>query len=262
MTVIEALILGILQGIAEFLPISSSGHLILVKQLFGIDENVFTFTIVVHIGTLLPVFIIYFNRIKSLIKNPFQKLTYLLLVGTLPTVIIAILFDNLIDTLFGGGFLSIGFLLTSLFLFIIDSKQNGTKKVRNISYLDAILIGIMQAVAITPGISRSGSTIFGAVLRGLDKKSAANFSFLLSIPAISGATVLEIFNIIRGETYASFLISTPVIVGFFASMVTGYLAIKVMLKLIVLSKMKYFAYYLIVLSLMIMANQLFFNIFI
>ncbi|MCL1996618.1 MAG: undecaprenyl-diphosphate phosphatase [Defluviitaleaceae bacterium] len=260
MSVFEALVLGVLQGIAEFIPISSSGHLLLLQQIFGIEENLFTFTIVVHVGTLIPVLVIYFNRVKSLIRNPFQKMTLLLILGILPTVVVTLLFRDFIDRLFTGEFLAIGFLVTAVLLFVIDRSQSGRKKVRDISYFDAVFVGIIQAVAIAPGVSRSGSTIFGGVVRGFDKKSAANFSFLLSIPAIIGATMLEIFSIATGETATEFLLSTPVIVGFFSSMIAGYLAIKAMLKLIVVSKLKYFAYYLIVLGLFMLADQLFFNI--
>ena len=250
MTILEAIILGIVQGIAEFLPISSSGHLLLLQQAFGLEENLFSFTIVVHVGTLIPVLIIYFNRIKSLIKNPFQKLTTLLIIGTLPTVVAALLFRNFINYLFTGGYLAIGFLITAIILLFIDNKDGGEKSIRNITYIDALVVGIIQAIAIAPGISRSGSTIFGAVSRNIDKKSAANFSFLLSIPAIVGATVLELYTIFTGEVSAQFLITTPVVVGFFAALVSGYLAIKIMLRLIVVSKLKYFSYYLIGLSIL------------
>lgn len=260
MSILEALILGVLQGIAEFIPISSSGHLLLLQRIFGIEYNLFTFSVVVHVGTLIPVLVIYFNRVKSLIKNPFQKMTLLLILGTLPTVVVTLLFGDFIDRLFTGDFLAVGFLITAVFLFMIDRGWGGRKKLRHISYIDAIVVGLVQAVAITPGISRSGSTILGGISRGFDRKSAANFSFLLSIPAIVGATVLEIGNIITGDTETYFLLSAPVIVGFFASMIAGYLAIKVMLRLIVSSKMKYFAYYLIVVSILIFADRFFLNL--
>ena len=259
MTIFEAIILGVLQGITEFIPISSSGHLLLIQRLFGIEENMFSFTIVVHVGTLIPVLIIYFKRIKSLIRNPFQKLTTLLILGTLPTVFVAVLFGDFINTLFGGEFLAYGFLITAVLLFVIDKSKNNHKQIRNITYVDAVLIGCIQSVAITPGISRSGSTILGGITRGLDRKSAANFSFLLSIPAIIGATVFEILNIMTGDTQAQFLITAPVIFGFISSIIAGYLSIKIMLRLIVISKMKYFAYYLIILGIIIIFDQLFLN---
>ncbi|MCL1935695.1 MAG: undecaprenyl-diphosphate phosphatase [Defluviitaleaceae bacterium] len=258
MSIFEAIILGILQGIAEFIPISSSGHLILLQRVFGIEENLFSFTILVHIGTLIPVLIIYFYRIKSIIFNPFQKLTLLLVVGTLPIVFFTLLFDNIVDMLFSGNFLVIGFLVTAIILLLVDSFKDKKKTIDKITYLDALSVGLMQSVAIVPGISRSGSTIFGGVLRGISKKDAANFSFLLSIPAIVGATVLEIINILQ-DSNQSFGVTFPDIFGFFSAMITGYFAIKIMLKLIINAKMKYFSYYLIGLSLIMIFDKIFTN---
>ena len=258
MTVFQAIILGIVQGIGEFLPISSSGHLLLLQRFFGIEDNLLTFSIVVHVGTLIPVLIIYFNRIKGLIFKPFQKLTYLLIIGTLPAIVVALLFGDVLERIFSGNYLAVGFLITALILFIVDTRPGGEKDITETTYLDAIIIGVIQAFAITPGISRSGSTIFGGVTRKLDRKSAAEFSFLLSIPAIAGGAVLEILHLIRGEgAEAGFLLSAPVIVGFFVAMVVGYMAIKIMLKLVVNNKLKYFSVYLVILSIIILADQFF-----
>ena len=259
MSVLEAIILGIVQGIGEFLPISSSGHLLLLQRFFGIEENLLTFNVVVHVGTLIPVIYIYFARIKDLVKNPFQKLTWLLVIGTLPAVFAALFLGDVVDRLFSGDYLAVGFLVTALLLIIIDMKPvKGSKSIREMSYLDAVVIGLIQMVAITPGISRSGSTIFGGTMRGLDKRAAADFSFLLAIPAIAGATVLEIFDIIRGGgASVSYFFTYPVILGFIVSILVGYLCIKLLLKLIVGRGLKPFAYYLMVLSVLILADQIF-----
>ena len=258
MSFFEALILGIIQGIAEFIPISSSGHLLLVQRLFGIEENLLTFTIVVHIGTLIPVLIIYFNRISSLIKKPFQTLTLLLIIGTLPLVFLALFAGDFIDTLFTGDFLGYGFLITAVVLLITDKISSGEKGIKDLSKKDALIVGAFQAAAIIPGISRSGSTILGGIMSGANKKTAANFSFLLSIPAIAGGMTLEIISLIRGEGESiSSIFSLYMITGFLASMIAGFFAIKVMLALIVKNKMKYFAYYLILLSIWIFADKLF-----
>ena len=258
MGIIEAIILGIIQGITEFLPVSSSGHLLLVQRMFGIEDNLLSFTIVVHIGTLIPVLIIYFKRISGLIKKPFQLLTLLLIISTLPLVLVALFAEDFIDRIFTGDFMAWGFIITAVFLIITDKIVEGTKKMKDLTKKDALLIGAFQAVAIIPGISRSGSTILGGVLAGADKKSAANFSFLLSIPAIMGGLTLEVIQLFR-EDYidTSFFFSIPVIVGFFTSMVMGFFAIKLMLALVVKNKMKYFAYYLIALSVFIFADKLF-----
>ncbi|MCL1924476.1 MAG: undecaprenyl-diphosphate phosphatase [Defluviitaleaceae bacterium] len=258
MTIIEALILGIIQGIAEFLPISSSGHLLLVQRIFGIEDNLLTFTIIVHIGTLIPVLIIYFNRVSGLIKKPFQLLTLLLIIGTLPLVLLALFAGDFVDMIFTGDFIAFGFLITAIVLLITDKIFEGTKDIKDLTKKDALLVGLFQAVAIIPGISRSGSTILGGVLTGANKKTAANFSFLLSIPAIMGGMTLEIIRLIREDIPdIGFFFTAPVLIGFFTSMIAGFFAIKIMLALVVKNKMKYFAYYLLVLSLFIFVDKIF-----
>jgi len=253
MTILEAVILGVLQGFTEFLPVSSSGHLLLLQRIFGIEEGLLTFSIVVHIATIIPVLVVYYNRIKSLVLRPFQMLTLLLLLGTLPTVVAAVLFGNLIDELFTGNFLAYGFILTGIMMLATDRFTRSTR--REVTRRDALFIGIMQAVAIAPGISRSGSTLFAAVACGVKKETALNFTFLLAIPAIAGATVLEIRQILTGQTQLEFLFTAPVIIGFFAAMLSGYLAIKLMLRIVVANKLSYFAYYLIVVAALILIDQ-------
>ena len=261
MTIFEAIIIGIVQGITEFLPVSSSGHILLLQVLFGIEENLLSFSIMVHIATLIPVLFIYYSRIKSLVKNPFQKMTLLIILGTLPTVIAALLFSDFIDTLFTGTFLWIGFLITAVLLIISDHYKNGKKDMDQITKKDAFFIGLAQAMAIMPGVSRSGSTLFGGIVRGIDKKSALNFSFLLSIPAIVGGTTLEIMQVARGQTELGFFFTPPVLVGFFVAMISGYFAIKFMLKIVASSKLRYFAYYLIVVGVLIFVDQYITNFF-
>ena len=263
MSVFEAIILGIVQGIGEFLPISSSGHLLLLQRFFGIEENLLTFNVVVHVGTLVPVLWIYGHRLKGLIQKPFQKLTGLLMVGTLPAVGVALFLDDWVDRAFSGNYLAVGFLITALFLFIIDMKPRDKGEVRALkamTYVDAGVIGLIQAVAIAPGISRSGSTIFGGVIRGLDKQSAADFAFLLAIPAIAGATVLEVFALLgRERLVTEAVISAPFVAGFFVAMGVGYVSIKLMLRLVVQARLRYFAYYLMVLSGVIVAESYLFE---
>lgn len=261
MSIIQAMVLGILQGFAEFLPISSSGHLLLLQNIFGIEDNLLTFSVILHIGTLIPVLVIYFDEIIGLIKNPFQKTTFLLILGTLPTVIVVLLFGDAVDNLFNyANFLALGFIVTGILLLITDYTENGQKKYKDITYKDALFVGLVQAVAVTPGISRSGSTIAGAVARGIDRKSAARFTFLMSIPAVLGAIVLELRAMITGATDVSTFDVVPMAVGFFASMISGYLAIKIMLKIIVISKLKYFSYYMFVVGVLIFLDQFFTNI--
>jgi len=260
MSILEALILGILQGITEFLPVSSSGHLVLLQRMFGLEEGIFTFTIVVHVATLIPVLFVYYNRIKSLVKKPFQKLTLLLILGTVPTVIAVLIFGDFIDTLFTGNFLAFGFAVTGIAMILTDRAKQGSKNMDQITRKDALIIGLSQALAIMPGISRSGSTIAGAVACDIDRESAINFSFLLSIPAIAGGTVVEIRHVLVGQTAMESLFTLPMLIGFLAAMVSGYFAIKLMLKVVVASKLRYFAYYLIALAVLIFVDQMFTNI--
>ena len=256
MSIFEAVFLAVLQGITDFLPISTSGHLLLFQRIFGQEEGRFTYIIVLHVATLIPVIVVYFNRIKSLVKNPFQKLMLLLVLGTIPAVIAALLLGDVIDTLFTGNFLPYAFLATAVILIVTDKAKQGTKKGGEITKRDAICIGIAQAIAIIPGVSRSGSTIGAAVACDIDREEAANFSFMLSIPAAAGATVLEIRQIIIGATNLEFVFSLPVILGFFAAMLACYISIKIMLKMVVESKLRYFSYYLIVVASLILFDQL------
>lgn len=244
MNILDAIILGIIQGLAEFLPISSSGHLVLAQTFLGINEPVMTFDVLLHVGTLVPVCFVYRKDLWALIKQPFQKMTFLLALGTIPAVAAALLFNDLIDSLFKGGvFLAFGFFITGLFLLYADHVQDGAKKEKDITYVDALLIGVMQAIAIPPGISRSGSTITGSLARKLDRTTAAKFSFLLSIPAILGAVVLELIKILKGENVVGNIAVLPMVFGFIAAMLTGYLAITFMIKLIQKSSLKVFSYY-------------------
>ena len=261
MTVIQAVILGIVQGLTEFLPVSSSGHLTIVQNIFGIEENMLAFNVLLHVGTLIPVAIVFWQDIFKLIKNPFQKMTALLIVGTLPAVAVALLLGDLLDMLFSGGmFLAFAYVITGILLIACDKMPQGHKKDEDITYIDALVVGSIQAIAITPGISRSGSTITGSVARGMSKSTASMFSFLLSIPAILGAVVLQLKDVITGEAVFGNISMAAAVSGFLASMVSGYLAIRFMLKLIKESKLKFFSYYVFALAGLIILDHLVFGI--
>lgn len=259
MNILQAVILGIVQGFTEFLPVSSSGHLVLLQKIFGIEEPTLTFNIVLHLGTLIPVFIVYFKDIVALIIRPFQKMTFLLIVATLPAVIVTLTFSKLemLDDLFtSGNSLAIGFVITGIFLLVSDNIMEGGKNSKNIKYKDAVIIGIFQAIAIAPGISRSGSTITGAIFNKLDRVAAAKFSFLLSIPAILGAAVMETKPIVTGEVQMDTIFNLPTLFGFIAACLTGFLAINFMIKLIKKCKLRYFSYYVFALSFLITIDKL------
>lgn len=260
MNTFQAIVLGIVQGLTEFLPVSSSGHLVLFGKLFKLEEPSMTFDIILHLGTLIPVFIVYSKDIMELIKKPFQKTTYLLFVATLPTIFVALFLGDYIDMLFETGkFISLGFIITGTILMLTDKAMMGSKKMP--TYKNALFIGCMQAFAIIPAVSRSGSTIFGALKSGLTRKDAAKFSFLMSIPAILGATVYEAKDIIMGNTSIDTLPLIPTICGFLAAILAGYLSINLLVNVIVKAKLKYFAYYVYAIAFFILLDQFVFNIF-
>ena len=260
MTLLEAIILGIVQGLAEFLPISSSGHLAVGQYLFGIDEGNLAFIIVVHVGTLIPVVIVYRKAIWELIKKPFQKMTYLLVIATAPAAIVAIFFEDAIEAaLVSVSFIALGFIVTGIVLIGTDALRKAGKKSDEITYPDAVLIGIAQAVAVFPGISRSGSTIAASLARGINREDAAKFIFLMSIPAILGALLIQIIHIARGNLLLEDLDFMVLGAGFLASALSGYLAINFMLAAIKKAKLSYFAYYVLALAAAIGAYLLFFS---
>ncbi|MCL2852090.1 MAG: undecaprenyl-diphosphate phosphatase [Defluviitaleaceae bacterium] len=249
MSILEAIILGIVQGLTEFLPVSSSGHLIMMKAFFGIEESTLLFSIVVHLGTLIPVLVVYRKEVFALIRQPFQRYTYLIILGTLPAVVAALLLGDNIEAIFNNPtFLPITFLITALLLIYADSRPEGRKRKKDITYKDALLIGCMQAVAILPGLSRSGSTITVGITRGLNRDTAARYSFMLSIPAILGGLVLEVAGIVRSDTPEIAIGALPLFVGFVSAMLTGFIAISLLLELIKRRNLRVFSYYLIALS--------------
>ena len=260
MTILEALFLGILQGITEFLPVSSSGHLLLFQRIFGHEEYKLTFSIVVHVGTLIPILIIYRERIASIVKNPFQKITYLIILATLPLVIVTLMFGDFVDMMFQGNFLVAGFVLTGIILLASDNISRKKTREKEVGTKNALIIGLVQCLALMPGVSRSGSTIAGGLFCGIDRKEAANFSFLLAIPAILGGLVLEISEVITGSSALDNIFTLPMAIGFFSSMIAGFFAIKIMLRLVVRSKLKIFAYYMFGVAFLILIDQIFMGI--
>jgi undecaprenyl-diphosphatase len=260
MSIFEAIILGIVQGLTEFLPVSSSGHLIIFKEVFGLEPSV-SFDVLLHLATLIPLMYVFRETIFELIKKPFQKMTLLIIVGTLPAVVAQLLFGDVIEGLLGNArVLPICFAITGIFLMLADRIKDTHKKEKDMTAIDAVLIGCMQVIGIAPGVSRSGSTIFGSLLRKLDRETAAKFSFLLAIPAILGGFVLHLFEFIDDPSTFNVELA-PTIFGFVAAMLAGYLAISYMLKLIKKAKLVYFSYYVFALALFILLDQYIFNIF-
>ena len=260
MEIYQAIILGIVQGVAEFLPISSSGHLLILQTLFDIREPGVKFEIVVHLGSLCAVIAVFWRDIIELILDPFQKYVRLLIIGTIPAVIVGFLFRDYIDEIFSQAlYLALAFIFTGVLLILADNITRVYKRERDITYFDALLVGCMQAVALPPGISRSGATITGGLVVGMRREVAARFSFMLSIIIITAAGTLEAFELRE----ANFQIDdiAHLMVGFFAAAITGYISIRLLLRLITKAKLKYFSLYLFILAALILADGFWFNFF-
>ena len=251
----EAIILGIIQGLTEFLPVSSSGHLELAKVILGDDslpEESMLMTVVLHGATALSTIVFFRKDILELFKGLFQftnneefKFSLNIVISMMPAAVVGVLFDDEIEAFFGGKVLLVGsmLLITAVLLILADKAKNTEKKV---GIKEAIIIGVSQAIAIMPGISRSGATISTSVMLGVDRVKAARFSFLMVVPLIMGKIAKDVldgaFDVIDGSmlNYGA---------GFIAAFLTGILACTWMIKLVKKSKLKYFAYYCLVVGL-------------
>ncbi|RXI96729.1 undecaprenyl-diphosphate phosphatase [Anaerobacillus alkaliphilus] len=254
MSKIEAFILGIIQGLTEFLPISSTGHLYLGRNIFGLQEAGLLLDTMLHLGTLVAVLYFYREEFIKIIKNPFHKLSLLLLVGTLPAVVVGLTFKDYFEEISKTG-VTIGweFLLTGAVLWFADSIKEGRKRMDQINWKDALFIGSFQAAAIFPAISRSGLTIAAGLFRKLDRETAAYFSFLLSTPAIAGAVVLQTTEVIQvGREDISL---SALMIGILASAIFGYIAVKWMINYLKKHSLKTFAVYVWVLGITVLVLQ-------
>jgi undecaprenyl-diphosphatase len=235
MNIFWAVFLGIVQGLTEFLPVSSSGHLVLAQKLIpSFSQPGVLFDVILHFGTLFTV--VYYFR-KKIFSLSYTYLT-LLIVGSIPAALFGFLFKDLLESTFsiGGIFLAFQFLITSLICYLSDRSEKGKKE---IAIKDSFIIGSAQALSILPAISRSGLTIFAAIQRGIDRKEAAEFSFLLSIPAILGANLLEIASYRNEFSLQPFVF----LLGFLTAFFTGILSIKLTISFLTQKKFKIFAYY-------------------
>jgi len=246
---LDSLILGIIQGLTEFLPVSSSGHLELGKSLLGdnsLPKESMIFTVVLHFATALSTIVVFrkdiFEIIKELLKfewNSNTQFIFKIIISMLPAALIGVFFETELESLFSNNIVLVGamFIITGLLLLLADRAQNTSK---NVSFKNAFTVGVAQAVAILPGISRSGATISTAVLLGIDKTKAARFSFLMVIPLIFGKIFKDIFS---GELSYENAQITSLGIGFITAFVSGLLACTWMIRLVKNSQLKYFAYY-------------------
>ena len=249
MKIWEGIILGLVQGLTEFLPVSSSGHLFLLEKLGVGNESLF-FNVCMHLGTLLSVLIVMRKKWLPLLRKPFQKTNLYVLVSCLPTVGFALLFKTLAPTLLEGQFLALGFMITTVFLFCTE-KLHFDKK-RTLSLQTSVLSGVFQGIAVLPGVSRSGATITALSLVGVDKKEAADFSFLMSIPVILGSAILEIAPMISGDFSLAPVGVLPLILGTVTAFVSGCFAIKFFLKIVATKSLLPFSIYTFLLSIVSM----------
>lgn len=249
MSAIEAIILGIIQGLTEFLPVSSSGHLELGKAILGdqsLPEESLLFTVVLHFATALSTIVIFRKEILEIIAGLLQfkwneqtEFSLKIILSMIPAAIIGVLFNDQIEALFSRQIILVGAMLiiTGLLLFLADRAKNTDKKV---TYKSALLIGISQAIAILPGISRSGATISTSVLLGIDRERAARFSFLMVVPLILGKMAKDLLD---GGIAESQMEVLPLVLGAIAAFVSGLLACQWMISLVKKSQLKYFSYY-------------------
>lgn len=274
---IEAIVLGLVQGLSEFLPISSSGHLAVLQSLFEINEDkVIFFAVLLHIGTLVSIFVVYHKDIYALIKElfllfkdiftgkglrieerPIRKLGIMIIVSSIPTAIMGLLFSDYIDKIFGSlTVIAICWIITGFILLFSEKLKNNKKEIEGMKYRNAIFIGICQGLAIMPGISRSGSTIVGSLVTGLKREFAVEFAFLISIPAILGSAILEFPKAIKAGIEPSTI--GPMIVGFLVAAISGYFAITTMIKIVSKHNMRYFSYYVWIIGLGTFIYSIFF----
>lgn len=263
MNTIEAILMGILQGLTEYLPVSSSGHLTIAANLFGIDgEQNLTFTVAVHVATVLSTLVILWKEIVWILKGLFkwdgamnaeQRYALAIVVSMIPVGIVGVFFKDYVEEIFGAGLMVVGCCLLLTALLLIFSYYARPRQKENISLADAFVIGLAQAAAVMPGLSRSGSTIATGLLLGNKKEQLAQFSFLMVIPPILGEALLDILKAMsQGSEAATAGIGTwPLLAGFLAAFLSGCLACKWMIDIVRRGKLIYFGIYCAVVGLLL-----------
>lgn len=254
MNIIQALVLGIVQGATEFIPISSSGHLVLVPWLLDWPEPGLIFDTIVHWGTLLAILAVFWRDILDLarawagsivernLEPPEARLAWLIIVGTLPAALIGFLWEDFFESLFSSpGRVAALLLVTGAILALSERLGKRQLSMGDLSWLDSVLIGLAQGLSIAPGISRSGATIALGLLRGIEREAAARYSFLLATPIIFGAGLLQLAELFRAGAGGAQL--APLIVGFLAAAISGYLCIKFLLAYLQRGRLYVFAVY-------------------
>ena len=277
MTGFQAFILGLIQGLTEFLPVSSSGHLAIVQHFMDLKDGALEFTVLLHLGSLTAVFLAYRKTVISIIKAFFSMIAdlfkekslmikkdkyrlyvILLIIGSIPAGIAGVFFDEKLGEAFTSIILVAFMLIITGALLIIGEKygKNNTLSIGQIKGKNAFFIGLFQMAALMPGISRSGSTMVGGLINGLKKEDAVEFSFLLSMPAVLGAVIFKTKDILSLGTISTS--ASAMLIGFITAVVIGYLSIKLLILVIKKERLKYFAYYCWLVACAVLAKALFF----
>lgn len=252
MNCIEALILGLIQGLTEYLPVSSSGHLAIGQALFGMEngEDNLMFTVAVHVATVLSTIVILWSEIDWIFRGLFKcelnaetKYVLNIIISMIPVGIVGLFFKDQVEEIFGSGLLVVGCCLLITAALLTFSYYAKPRQKEKISWKDAFVIGLAQAVAVLPGVSRSGSTIATGLLLGNKKETLAQFSFLMVIPPILGEALLDVLKAAKGENVIGSIETLPLIVGFVAAFLSGCLACKWMISIVKKGKLIYFGIY-------------------
>ncbi|MBR2736025.1 MAG: undecaprenyl-diphosphate phosphatase [Firmicutes bacterium] len=266
MSIIQSIILGLVQGLSEFLPISSSGHLAVFQHFMGIrEEDILTFTVMLHFGTLLSIFVAYWSDIVALVKELFlmiadictgkgiqmnknetRRLGVMIVIATIPAAVAGLLFEDFFNSLYSNmTFIGIGLLLTGTLLFSAEKWGGGDKDVEKMSMKSAFFVGICQALAMCPGISRSGMTMVGGLASKYNRAHAVRFAFLISIPTVLGAFLLELPDAMEaiGQSSEAQMGAGALVIGVAVAAVSGYAAIKVMIRAVTNKKLIIFSIY-------------------
>lgn len=237
MSILEAIFLGIVQGATEFLPVSSSGHSVLLPYIFGVGETSLVESAIAHLGTLLAVLIYFRKDVLDIINGVIQgllkrdplgiaesRLGWFIVLGSFPAAIAGLLFEDQFESIFGGPRSAAFFLIITAVLLVLGERMlSGKKNIAGMTWVDALIIGVFQMFALFPGVSRSGSTIVGALTRGLSRELGARYSFLMSIPVIAGAGLLKVIDLLQMDNLGDLIV--PMTVLFFTSAAVGYLCI-------------------------------------
>lgn len=252
MTWLEALILGLIQGLTEYLPVSSSGHLAIGQALFGMEsgEENLMFTVAVHVATVMSTIVVLWSEIDWIFRGLFKcelnvetKYVLNIIVSMIPVGIVGLFFKDQVEAVFGSGLLVVGCCLLITAALLTFSYYAKPRPKETISWKDALIIGIAQAVAVLPGVSRSGSTIATGLMLGNKKESLAQFSFLMVIPPILGEALLDVMKMVKGENVMGSIEMLPLAIGFVAAFLSGCLACKWMINIVKRGKLIYFGIY-------------------